>query len=57
MLLAHSFEINQAWHKYPKKKKSITKAALYYSKAAFVYITLAAEMRDSLIDYCTGLLN
>jgi len=45
---------DQAWHK-SARKQSITKATLCYSKAAFVYITLATEIKDSLVDYCMGL--
>lgn len=51
MLLLHSSGIEQAWHKTLKKKK--TRAALCDSKAAFVNITLAAEIRDSLDDLYT----
>lgn len=52
MLLLHSSGIEQAWHKTLKKKKK-TRAALCDSKAAFVNITLAAEIRDSLDDLYT----
>lgn len=51
MLLLHSFGTEQAWYKTFKK----TRPKLCNSKAACVYITLAAEIRDTSDDLYTEL--